>query len=37
MEQIPSEESSSCKTWDSHNSVNEDSNFWEYEISIVNW
>jgi len=37
MEQIPSEESSSCKTWGSHNSVDEDSSLWEYEFSMDMW
>jgi len=35
MEQIPSEESSSCKTWGSYNRVDEDSSLWEYEFSMV--
>jgi len=34
MEQIPSEKSSSCKTWGSHRSVDEDSSLWEYEFPI---
>jgi len=37
MEQIPSEESSSCKTWGSHNSVDEDSSLWEYEFLMDMW
>jgi len=37
MEQIPSEDASSCKTWDSQNSVDEDSSLWEYEFSIDKW
>jgi hypothetical protein len=37
MEQILSEEPSSCKTGGSHNSVNEDSSLWEYEFSIDKW
>jgi len=37
VEQIPSEEASSCKTWGSHSNVDKDSSLWEYEFSIAKW